>query len=435
MAHWESPKMNVKERAIYEQQKRRELRLRRIKRRQMIRLAGRILVLALLSSAIFGIIMTAVLVNNFSQSPEKYEYTFSVKKEDDKLQLQKNIKTKDNTCYFSLRDMAELLGYRIMGDVNVMSAVWDNGDVVSFYIDTNVYSANGTLRTMDNASFFSGMDGDVYIPVEFFAGTFKGIELTGEKKGRQIDYTLTVSDDFSLCFSDNYPINPLFISESEISLPAKSLFLSDLSEYEKYMNPENKDDFISLINNEYPLDKEYKPEDLADISFTRNDRNVVQMREYAAKSLDAMIIEMRACGYTDVSVTSAYHSYEEQQKMFDNLLSTHLEIYDDYNTAYVKTSSKIAIPGTSEHQSGLSADLHNLQTQSVEFASSVAYKWLYSNCAKFGFILRYPKGKTEITGIEFQPWHFRYVGRYHAQKIMQSGLTLEEYCLQNNIGL
>ena len=236
MAHRESPKMNVKERAIYEQQKRRELRLRRIKRRQMIRLAGRILVLALLSSAIFGIIMTAVLVNNFSQSPEKYEYTFSVKKEDDKLQLQKNIKTKDNTCYFSLRDMAELLGYRIMGDVNVMSAVWDNGDVVSFYIDTNVYSANGTLRTMDNASFFSGMDGDVYIPVEFFAGTFEGIELTGEKKGRQIDYTLTVSDDFSLCFSDNYPINPLFISESEISLPAKSLFLSDLSEYEKYMN-------------------------------------------------------------------------------------------------------------------------------------------------------------------------------------------------------
>lgn len=428
-------KMSARDRAIYEQRKRRELRLRRMKRRQMMVFAGRVFVLALLSSVIFGVIMTAALINNFSRTPEKYKYSLTVIKENEKEYIQKNIKIRDNVCYFSLGDMADILGYSIMGDVNVMSAVLNENQAVSFYLDTNVYSANGTSRTMSNASFFSGMDGDVYIPVDFFSGTFDGIELTGEKKGKNIDYTLNISENFSLVFSDNAPIPVLQNFKNEISLPGKSLFLTDLSEYEKYMNPENKDDFIKLINSQFPLDKEYVPEDLTDISFTKNDRKVVQMREYAAKALDAMMTEMRALGYTDVFVTSAYHSYEDQSNMFKSLLNTNLEIYDDYNTAYAKTSSKIATPGTSEHQSGLAADLNNLSPQSIEFAYQDAYKWLYSNCANFGFILRYPKGKSDITGTEFQPWHFRYVGRYHAQKIMQSGLCLEEYCLKNNIGL
>ena len=72
---------------------------------------------------------------------------------------------------------------------------------------------------------------------------------------------------------------------------------------------DNKDDFIKLINSQFALDKEYVPEDLTDISFTKKDRKVVQLREYAAKALDAMMTEMRAFGYTDVFVTSAYHSY------------------------------------------------------------------------------------------------------------------------------
>jgi len=61
------------------------------------------------------------------------------------------------------------------------------------------------------------------------------------------------------------------------------------------------------------------------------------------------------------------------------------------------------------------------------FANTKEYTWLSQNCAKFGFILRYPKNKTDITKIMFEPWHYRYVGRYHAQIIMQEGLCLEEY--------
>ncbi|MBQ2766381.1 MAG: M15 family metallopeptidase, partial [Clostridia bacterium] len=83
--------------------------------------------------------------------------------------------------------------------------------------------------------------------------------------------------------------------------------------------------------------------------------------------------------------------------------------------------------GSSEHQTGLCVDMHNLPAASKDFANEDAYKWLKENCWKFGFILRYPEDKTEITGISFEPWHYRYVGRYHAQRIYQMNMCLEEY--------
>ena len=71
--------------------------------------------------------------------------------------------------------------------------------------------------------------------------------------------------------------------------------------------------------------------------------------------------------------------------------------------------------------------MHNLPGADVSFANQEVYKWLRENAWKFGFILRFPEDKTEITGYSFEPWHYRFVGRYHAQKIHEGGLCLEEY--------
>lgn len=71
--------------------------------------------------------------------------------------------------------------------------------------------------------------------------------------------------------------------------------------------------------------------------------------------------------------------------------------------------------------------MHNLPGADVSFANQEVYKWLRENAWKFGFILRFPEDKTEITGYSFEPWHYRFVGRYHAQKIHKGGLCLEEY--------
>ena len=84
-------------------------------------------------------------------------------------------------------------------------------------------------------------------------------------------------------------------------------------------------------------------------------------------------------------------------------------------------------PGASEHQTGLTADIHTLSSASLKFAGTPAAVWLEENAQYFGFILRYPEDKTEITGIMYEPWHFRFVGRYHAMRITELGMCLEEY--------
>jgi len=204
-------------------------------------------------------------------------------------------------------------------------------------------------------------------------------------------------------------------------------FIANLDDYEMYMNPADRDEYLILINTESRLDESYVPADLTDVVDTRKDgRATQQMRLYAEKALEAMFIELRANGFNDVSVTSAYRSYAQQQANFNNRMATYTGKMTK-EEAYAKTATIIAIPGTSEHQSGLCADLHNLPSALTAFADEEAGKWLAANCQKFGFILRYPKGKEDVTGIIFEPWHFRYVGRWHATKIMESGLCLEEY--------
>ncbi len=203
-------------------------------------------------------------------------------------------------------------------------------------------------------------------------------------------------------------------------------FLSDLSAYEQYMSPTDRDAYLILINVDNPLEQSYVPEDLTDLADTRKDgRAVQQMRFCAAKAMEAMFIELRANGYSDVSVTSAYRSYAYQSSLFNSYIKQYPNL--SYEDAYKFVSTFSAIPGTSEHQSGLCADLHNLPSADISFAQKDAAKWLAANCWKFGFILRFPEDKTEITGISFEPWHFRFVGRYHARKIMEGGLCLEEY--------
>lgn len=430
MGNPQHEKLSAKERAIHEQQKRKQVHEKKKRAKAKMKNFSRILILALIAAALFLIILTLSLVKNFSASPEKYDYSMRITTDGESFKSFNNVAIHNNSLYFSLNSMAEILGCKIMGDVSEMSCIFDDGSVITFFIDTNVYSVNGLTVYMNNALYFSGMDGDVYVPIEFFAASFHGIELSGNKKGKKIQYTLYISEDFATAYSPNLPSEPISPDEALFPTLPGTKFISDLSEYEKYMDPENADEYITLINTENYLASDYVPEDLIEISYTRKDRAPAKMREYAAKALDAMFIEMRAYGFTDVSVTSAYRSYEYQKQLFDNRLTGYLTQYD-YNTAYAKTASMQAIPGTSEHQSGLCADLHNLPAASQAFETQDAFDWLVEHCADFGFILRFPKDKQDITGIIYEPWHYRYVGRYHAQKIMQSGLCLEEYCELN----
>jgi D-alanyl-D-alanine carboxypeptidase len=221
--------------------------------------------------------------------------------------------------------------------------------------------------------------------------------------------------------SVNLPLDD-YVEETEDELN----YLTDLSAYDKYINPENRDEYLVLINVANPLDPTYIPTDLLDVVDTRQDGRATQkLREYAAKALEALLIEARANGFNDITVTSAYRSYDYQTTLYNQRVAMYPTL--SLEDAKAKAATIVAIPGTSEHQSGLCLDMHNIGSADVSFANTKQAQWLAENSYKFGYILRFPEDKIEITGISFEPWHFRYVGRYHAAQMYELGLCFEEY--------
>ncbi|MGL5973144.1 MAG: M15 family metallopeptidase, partial [Oscillospiraceae bacterium] len=130
-----------------------------------------------------------------------------------------------------------------------------------------------------------------------------------------------------------------------------------------------------------------------------------------------------------LQIISGYRTKERSETLFKNKVNSYLK--DGYieAAAQVEASKWVAPPGSSEHHTGLALDIvtPKYTTLNAGFANTDAAQWLYDNSYKYGFILRYPKGKEEITEINFEPWHYRYVGKGHAYEIKVNKLTLEEY--------
>lgn len=206
-------------------------------------------------------------------------------------------------------------------------------------------------------------------------------------------------------------------------------YTTDISKfYEAIVLPDSPDKFLVLVNKENKLGRNDVPENLVDCVNTRDDGRDTQKLVYEAElALQAFLNEARAFGFDDVSVTSAYRGYYTQDYLFDKYVENELHKFDTREEAEEYVSTYSSRPGTSEHQTGLCVDMHNLSSASQSFGSTDAAKWLEENAYKFGFILRYPKDKEDVTEIMWEPWHFRFVGRYHATRIHELGLCLEEY--------
>ena len=147
-------------------------------------------------------------------------------------------------------------------------------------------------------------------------------------------------------------------------------------------------------------------------------------------ALKKMIADARSTENVRIIALSAYRDYEYQKELFDDKVQR-LQQEKGYSVtkAREEAATVVAYPGTSEHQLGLALDLVDARHVKLDESqeNTAAYKWLYKHCAEYGFIVRYPNGKTDITGIIYEPWHFRYVGEEAAKIIMEKGITLEEY--------
>ena len=189
---------------------------------------------------------------------------------------------------------------------------------------------------------------------------------------------------------------------------------------------------ILLVNKQHPLGQLYTPSQLVFLHTSDTNGKSIQLDSTAAAALKAMLLCMRADGITDTFVTSAYRSYQYQVALQNNYLNEELSrnpsLSKEEALAIVHTYS--AAPGSSEHQSGLCVDFMTTSMNKLvneQFEPTAAFRWLQENACQFGFILRYPQDKSDITGYAYESWHYRFVGREAAIEITRRGITLEEY--------
>ena len=188
-----------------------------------------------------------------------------------------------------------------------------------------------------------------------------------------------------------------------------------------------------LINKTYPLAADAVPEDLVYLDSYISAGSDVRMTEQAALALQEMVAAARQAGVYGIYGASGYRSYDLQSTLYANKTAYYRGLGYTQDEAKQLAATVVAPPGMSEHQSGMAIDIttaENGHSMTESFADTEAGRWLAANCWKYGYILRYPQDKTEITGYIYEPWHFRYVGKPHAEYMMQHGLTLEEYYQQ-----
>ena len=190
--------------------------------------------------------------------------------------------------------------------------------------------------------------------------------------------------------------------------------------YEETFSANTSLDTSMLVNKYYLLDSSYAPDDLVTISQTYSwgEAGSQRVREVAYSAFLDMWNAANEEGYY-LMVSSSYRSYAEQEEVYNNYKNSSGERYAD---------SIAARPGSSEHQTGLTLDIFSrTNTNRETFKDSAEAKWLAENSYKFGFILRYPEDKVDITGYTYEAWHFRYVGEEIATYIYEHDITFEEY--------
>ena len=199
------------------------------------------------------------------------------------------------------------------------------------------------------------------------------------------------------------------------------------ADIEKPVLPEDyyfssESDYFFIVNKEILLPDDYAIE-------TEYVQGSYELEATAAYWCKKMIAAAEADGI-DLKVLSAYRTIKYQQNLIDRNVKSRME--EDgmtYEEAVYDVSINIAPAGGSEHNAGLAVDIidRNHWDTYEEFEETKEFDWLINHCADYGFILRYPKGKEDITGYIYEPWHYRYVGAKYAKKVADSGLCLEEY--------
>ena len=294
--------------------------------------------------------------------------------------------------------------------------------MISIIILPTIISQGGLSKVSKNNTDISNEDNGQSLPSEIYKFTTENLNMrTGAGTTNEVIVTIPLGQKVQVIDHENgwdkviYKDNTGFCSSDYLSgiledmepiqdIDDTNLLNTSDVELIQFMKEVNG---ILLVNKEYGLPKNYYP----------------GVDDEAKEQLDIMFKAAKADLKKELVAFSSFRSYSYQSKLYTSSVEAEGEEY---------TSLYNAEPGHSEHQTGLAFDIGGEMKYWMDeaFADTIEGIWLRDNAHKHGFILRYPKDKTSITGYGFEPWHFRYVGNDHATYIFKNNLTLEEYLLE-----
>lgn len=208
----------------------------------------------------------------------------------------------------------------------------------------------------------------------------------------------------------------------EVSENSEKIILEDTDESKTSVMASGTAKNILLVNKDHPLENTYRPK-------------LQKISDYGVEvdsSIYGPLTEMLAAGEKEgltFWIASGYRSMERQRELLDEDIEELMRRGYSVSEAYEEVVKETMPVGCSEHATGLAADIvaKDYQILDAKQADTDEIKWLQKNCSQYGFILRYPEGKEDITKVSYESWHFRYVGVDAAEQIMSQGITLEEY--------
>lgn len=179
---------------------------------------------------------------------------------------------------------------------------------------------------------------------------------------------------------------------------------------------------LQLVSADHPLPESFQTPELTEL----RGGHAIDSRAYP--DLQRMMDDCRAAGLEPL-ICSSYRTHAKQEELFQKKVNTLVSQGYSQEEAETEAARWVARPGTSEHETGLAVDIVDTDYQILDQKQeqTPVQQWLMTHCAEYGFILRYPTDKSDLTGIGYEPWHYRYVGREAAEEIMGQGLCLEEY--------
>ena len=376
------------------------------------------------AAVIFGISfgVTRFLLG-FRRGVDHKSISYQVGLVSDTVRVPYNDLIRDGVLYVCGNDIVNLCGFTVTGSDNEIKYISpdDGNDTVMFYKGTNIAVVNNNEIRLEADTY--EIDKKLYIPVSFFTSYSTGLvfDYTPETEENRASLKVykNILNEYDHRVTGNSAVyEPVAFRIKEFktleSLDENSLkdeiedatYKVDVTAYYDAINPQQIFGYISVINKDHRALSTIQYGDLTQVCIqSESVEEPIMLRSIAARALEAMFSEVRGVeGYERFNVYSGYHTYED---------------------------SALTDPSLDESLLGLSVEVYFNPKE--DFGGTNTYKWFVNNAYKYGFIIRYPKDKTEVTGVSFRPWVLRYVGRYAATKMRNENLCLEEFIEKYNL--